>query len=633
MPIAFLLLAVQAAAAAGGLGEKESGSNEAAADAATCEGPTDDQCGVYIAPSSIPGAGMGLYSAFAHAIGDTVGYPDINFPQVNKRRSVTDHYEWDDSSMASTFEGRIVSNLAPGFGMLANGHYELDNVALTRLPAWGDAGLHRSSSPSAGAFTLMYNVTAEATAAIPAGSEIFLNYGRAYFQARPEYKGKVFSAAEFEFADRLNTNLAAFADKHASGITSEVESKTMKLVQDMLSVIPDLVESTKLVPNSLTEVKRVATVGTARNQFPDSIRSLQWLKDNGWCADNLKAGISTKPARGRGAFATRPIREGDIVAVSPVLHLFESQLEFDIDIGHDESAQNEERATRRKQLTYNYSFGHPDSSLVLFPYAPLVGFINHDPDDANIEVRWADDEVQPEWWREGKKGDVISGDAEEYGGTGMMIEYVASRDIGAGEEVTLKYGYQWEAAWKDHVAKWTPVPNSEGYMNAKKFNDAESEKAVRTVEEQVAQPYPSNVVTACYVEWWRDYNEFEDIGEDGASDNTEEIHFEWDGEDGDELVLGFYSVRPCFVLERTEGGGGKNDRDLYTVQILNRPRQHEESKVEAFEKVIASKVPRKAIIFVDQLYSTDHYLEGAFRHTMVMPGWPLEWKDRLQEAY
>lgn len=62
-------------------------------------------------------------------------------------------------------------------------------------------------------------------------------------------------------------------------------------------------------------------------------------------------------------------------------------------------------------------------------------------------------------------------------------------------------------------------------------------------------------------------------------------------------------------------------------------RQHEESKVEAFEKVIASKVPRKAIIFVDQLYSTDHSLEGAFRHTMVMPGWPLEWKDRLQEAY
>ena len=631
MLIALLLLAVQAAAS--GQGEKECA---AGADAATCEGPTDDQCGVYIAPSSIPGAGMGLYSAFAHAVGDTVGYPDINIPQVNKRRSVTDHYEWDDSSMASTFEGRIVSNLAPGFGMLANGHYELDNVALTRLPAWGDAELHRSSSPSAGSFALMYNVTAEATAAIPAGSEIFLDYGRPYFQGRPEYKGKVFSAAEFEFADRLNTNLAAFADKHASEITSEVESKTMKLVQDMLSVIPDLIDSKKLVPDSLTEVKRVATVGTARNQFPDSIRSLQWLKDNGWCADNLKAGISTKPARGRGAFATRPIREGGVVAVSPLLHLFESQLEFDIDIGREESsAQNEERATRRMQLIYNYSFGHPDSSLVLFPYAPLVGLINHDFDDANVEVRWADDEVQPEWWREGKKGDVISGDDEKYGGTGMMIEYVASRDIAAGEEVTLNYGYQWEAAWKDHVAEWTAVPGSEDYMNAYNFNEAESEKVVRTVEEQEAQPYPSNVVTACYVQWWRDYNEFEDIGEDGASDNTEEIHFEWDGEDedGDELVLGFHSVRPCLVLERIEGGGDENDRDLYSVQILNRPRQHEDSKVEAFEKVIASKVPRKAIIFVDQLYSTDHYLESAFRHTMVMPGWPLEWKDRLQEAY
>lgn len=106
----------------------------------------DGQCGLYIAPSSIPGAGFGLYSASAHPIGATIGFPDINIPLVNKRRSVLENFEWDASSMASTFEGLEVSNIAPGFGMLANGHYELDNVVLS-LPQWNDAGLHRSASP------------------------------------------------------------------------------------------------------------------------------------------------------------------------------------------------------------------------------------------------------------------------------------------------------------------------------------------------------------------------------------------------------------------------------------------------------------------------------------------------------
>ena len=259
-------------------------------DAATCSsasaGSGDDdgsetspptggpKCGFYIAPSSIPGAGLGLYSASAHPRGATIGFPDINIALVNKRRSILENYEWDASSMASTFEGREVSNIAPGFGMLANGHYELDNVALG-LPKWDDAGLHRSASPSAGSFTLMHSMSAVATKDIPAGSELFLNYGRAYFQDRPEYRGKVFSAAEFAFADRLNNNLALFAEKHSSEMSSKVEAKTMKLVRSMLSAIPDLVESTKLVPNSLEEVKRVAQVGTARNQFPDSIRTLE----------------------------------------------------------------------------------------------------------------------------------------------------------------------------------------------------------------------------------------------------------------------------------------------------------------------------------------------------------------------
>lgn len=332
-----------AATCSTGAGEDGSGTSPGP----SAEGQEAQECGYYIAPSSIPGAGLGLYAASAHPKGDTIGFPDINIPLVNKKRSVLENYEWDASSMASTFEGHVVSNIAPGFGMLANGHYELDNVALG-LPQWDDAGLHRSASPSAGSFTLMHNMSAEATADIPAGAEIFLNYGRAYFQDRPEYRGKVFSAAEFAFADRLNSNLASFAEKHLSEMTSQVEAKTMKLVRSMLSTIPDLVESTKLVPHSLEEVMRVAEVGTARNQFPDSIRTLEWLKEHGSCADNLRAGMSSKPERGRGAFATRQIRKGDLITASPLLHLFESQLEHNIDI------DDGDRSTARNQKTKRY---------------------------------------------------------------------------------------------------------------------------------------------------------------------------------------------------------------------------------------------------------------------------------------
>lgn len=266
----------------------------------------------------------------------------------------------------------------------------------------------------------------------------------------------------------------------------------------------------------------------------------------------------------------------------------------------------------------------------MFPYAPLVGLINHDLDDANVEIRWAADEVQPEWWKRGRKGDVITRDGRKFGGTGMIIEYIASRDIAAGEEVTLNYGPHWESAWRKHVAEWTPWPGSEDYTNAYNFNDGETNRTVRTIEEQMTEPYPSNVMTACYVEWWRDYNEFEDIGEDGgATDDVEEIRLEWDG---DELMFyGFHSLRPCRVLERVEGDD-VDEQDVYSVQILNNPQQHEESKVEIFEKVIAMNVPRQAIIFVDKLYSTDHYLESVFRHTIDFPDdlWPTEWKDRRE---
>lgn len=580
---------------------------------------TNDQCGFYLAPSSIPGAGYGIYSAFSHPVGSTVGHPDILHVMTNRIQSILDNYEWDAPSLGTEFEGHSISNVAPGFGMLINGHYALDNVELL-TPHWSDAGLHRSNSPAAGSFTLAHNLTSIVYQPIPAGAELFLNYGESYFKTRHEYRGKVFTKGQFAFADRLNTNMACFVDTHGAEVTDTVEGKMMQLVHDIMEDIPELSLSTKLVPKTCEEVKKVAKIGAARNQFPDSLRTLEWIKENGWCIDNLKADISSKPERGRGAFATRPIRKGEVVVASPLLYLFEEKLEFVI---KNYNGSGSEATQKQKHLLTNYCFGHPESSLVLFPYSPLTNLINHDSTDANVELQWAADEKQPDFWKEGRRDKVYAAKEymKNYGGSGLILEYIASKDIEEDEEVLLNYGDAWEQAWNKHVAEWSAPPDSETYVEAFTLTQAEANNVVRTIEEQEDEPYPSNVMTACYVEWYRDYDDLEDIGEDDTQDSTVEVVFAWDeGDDG--LYIGHHYLRPCKILERKG--------DLYSVQLLNKISQPKLERVEDFERVIATGVPRKAIVFANKIYSTDHYLESAFRHTIggMDDLWPPEWKDR-----
>lgn len=50
-------------------------------------------------------------------------------------------------------------------------------------------------------------------------------------------------------------------------------------------------------------------------------RSIQELSKKGRCLDNMRNGESTIPFAGRGAFATRPLKKGDIITGSPLVHV------------------------------------------------------------------------------------------------------------------------------------------------------------------------------------------------------------------------------------------------------------------------------------------------------------------------
>jgi hypothetical protein len=53
---------------------------------------------------------------------------------------------------------------------------------------------------------------------------------------------------------------------------------------------------------------------------------------------------------------------------------------------------------------------------------------------------------------------------------GLIMTFVATRDIQPGEEIFLDYGDSWEKAWNEHVEKWTPAKGGIGVPNAEEPN-------------------------------------------------------------------------------------------------------------------------------------------------------------------
>ena len=61
------------------------------------------------------------------------------------------------------------------------------------------------------------------------------------------------------------------------------------------------------------------SVGKVMEQFEyeQSIRSLEWLNENGRCLDNIEPGNSTIEHAGRGAFAKTDIQNGGYIHIAP----------------------------------------------------------------------------------------------------------------------------------------------------------------------------------------------------------------------------------------------------------------------------------------------------------------------------
>ena len=326
------------------------------------------------------------------------------------------------------------------------------------------------------------------------------------------------------------------------------------------------------------------------------------------------AGTSTLPQAGRGAFAARSVRAGGAVSTTPVLTLDRRDLA---------------RGGAGHQLLLNYCYGHPGSSLLLYPYAPTVNFVNHGgAGRSNAELRWSTHPYHESGW--------LGSTLEEMKGrtrTGLMLDIVATRDIRRGEEVLLDYGAGWEGSWEAHVAGWAGDAGGghragrdddddrprRGYGNltdglglptASDLNVAEEHPIVRTAAEQAEDPYPPRIMTVCYLD---------PPGECAAGAEDGRCRSRW------KKTFDALMCFPCTVMSRASMGG----MDWYTALVVGVTRPGEKDGERRDH--IVEYMPRTAVAFADRPYARDPYARGVFRREVGLPDglMPPHWMDLI----
>jgi len=565
----------------------------------TSSKPKQLQCKVYMAPSTIgEHSSLGIYTGIPLQEGDVINFPEIAVPLLF--REFGDHVEgYNDGVLWDRYvwEGDVIgvdtyvetnrhasrAVFVPGVGCTVNSVLDMNNIESTHGAEYSTAGLHRSKDPGSGAFTPYHNSKTIASEAVVAGAELFASYGDYWI---PDIPGAQITLEAFlDEAERfLQDKYYSFIEKYDDKLSEELKqglweftTKDFPIYSKAFTNLPAKVPWSE-VEAALKELKesKDKEKSVVRDFIrKQSVHSLDWLDEHGYCQDHLKPGISTIPQAGRGAFASRDLPAGTIVGYAPLVHVgLHGRDIWTVDVG------NEEGSWKQYDLILNYSFGHRNSTVLLTPYGAMVNYINHGgKEKANVKLRWPDKELIAH------KPDYLERTPDELANTlekiGLSFEYVAIRDIAEGEEVLLDYGEEWEQAWEEYVSNWRPVVGAKTYVHSTDWE----EKTFRTMAEQASKPYPLNLHTMCHESYTL------------AADNS----YQWVS------LLRPLPVRIyCDVLERHVVVEG--EPPVYTVNM------HVEGGA-----VIVHNVPDTGIFLYDRAFSADWHLPNTFRHPIGIP--------------
>merc|ERR1711862_851577 len=310
------------------------------------------------------------------------------------------------------------------------------------------------------------------------------------------------------------------------------------------------------------------------------------------------------------------ISKVSLVAPAPLLHFNDSSI---FDMQHVEyDPKISENVTKKayvnssivpKQLFVNYCFGHPNSTVLLFPYSSSVQFINHDKNNTNAELRWSKSNLHKSHWLTWAPLDLppLS--------SGLMGDIVATKDIAENEEIFLNYGEEWENAFTKHLNEWQQPFDASTYIDANKMNQNDPTSVLRTLSEQRDNPYPSNIQTGCY------YKHEEDK-ETSLYENTVELDIHYDNQVS---WLPKNNLLPCDIFERTVAT--TEDQTIMYYHVLLYPFHQSPSRL-AYP-IVVRNVPREQIAFIASPYTTNMYVKNAIRHAIGIPNdmFPEIWKN------
>lgn len=244
-------------------------------------------------------------------------------------------------------------------------------------------------------------------------------YGDDWYRDRADQFPNVALSKDYIRADALLYKFEYLVDRD---FDSPLAWSLWDLFRDVLQDLrPNILQ---IVPNDAPQVGEILEkygedfrLTTAKASNPDHQRTPEWLRENAFCMDNIVGRNTTD--KGMGAFATRSLKRGIVVAPLPLLHLHRRMLQM-------EWRESVSTMWKGDQLLLNYVFGHPQSTVLLFPYSTAVAYVNHGR-PANVALRWSDRMPRPERLKE--PAEKLHDDWFE---SGLMLEMYALRDIQTG---------------------------------------------------------------------------------------------------------------------------------------------------------------------------------------------------------
>jgi len=579
-------------------------------------------CGVYLAPSSIPGSGLGMYLGNRTlekeqrvTEGDVV-IPIVERPWHNGKRFEDEYFLWNEYTWGSGefFEltkdeigEKLVGDMSmasPGVGAAANCYLSMVNVE----EGWSkmDRAEVPPESPGQGAFATIHDRYFYATDEMEPGQEIFVSYGSDYFESRDWAYGFIPLNEDFDHANKILLSAREITLDNED-LPADVANETWNDLHSLLKYIGDnSYEKTSRILNAIpTDVSTIENIlddgGTAWQDHNRSVKDLQWLEEHGQCMDNISPGTSSIPDAGRGAFATRFIPTGGLVSPTPLIHLGDLNI---LAMFMEHVYNEEDRLVPNQggvytwQLLLNYCFGHERSTLLLCPYGLLSSLINHSPGDgANTKIQWSEKHRMrhPEWMDQ-----PIDEWAEEYH-TGLQMDFVATRDIQQGDEILIDYGDAWRVAWEKHADQFRFEDHrTEYYRPSYELNDDVcDEAAFGPIRTEGDRDYRLDEVQLHCRGWY--------LARRGLL---------WSDEIGENPM--------CTIVKQLGD-------DSYLVRIIEWYDNDDERMSEYFsyDGLTAWGIPRDAFFFEDLPYTRDIHQEWVFRHPMMIPDeiFPEDWKN------